>query len=288
VWAAQEAGIFAKHGLDVDLSYIASAQTVAAVLANEIDVALGGGYAAMSARLAGSDLLIFYGVTTWYPYELMVTGDVNSPADLRGRRLGVSRFGSSSDIATRLAVQHLGLDAEQDVTYIQMGSIPERIAAMRAGAIAGGLASPPQPTLLRREGFKSLMDLAALGDQAMIMVAYAPEPWIRANEPAAQALVNALIEAAHFAKNNPEYTQRIIAEYTKMDDPEAVADGYEYFIRKNAPRLARPSVDDGRRYLESQAPTDPRAVGARAEEFFDLRFVDRAAASGIVERLYGS
>jgi NitT/TauT family transport system substrate-binding protein len=287
-WAAHEAGILARHGIDAELSFVASAQTVPAVISGEIDIALGGGYAAMSARLAGSDLIIFYGVTNFYPYELMVAPEVNGVADLRGKRLGVSRFGSSSDVATRLAIQHLGLDAERDVTYIQMGTIPERIAAMRAGAIAGGLAAPTQAAALRREGFKSLLDLATLGDQAMINVGFASDAWLRANQAAAQGFVNAMIEAVHFAKTNREYTERLMARYMQLDDPQVVAQEYDYYILNNMPRVGRPSVDDGRRFLESQAATDPRAVGARVEDFFDLRYLDRAVASGLVERLYGT
>jgi NitT/TauT family transport system substrate-binding protein len=286
-WAAQEAGIFARHGLDTTVSFVASAQTVPAVIGGDIDIALGGGYAAMAARLGGSDLIIFYGVTNYYPYELMVAADVHTPADLRGRRVGVSRFGSSSDVATRLALQHLGI-SPQEVTFIQMGSIPERITALRTGAIAAGLAGPPDAKVLRQEGLKSLLDLTVLGDQAMINVAFASERWMRENEAAVQAFVNAMIEAVHFAKTHREFTERVISQYARIDDPETLADAYDYYILRNMPRVGWPSIDDARRFLESQAATDPRAVGAQAEDFFDLRFIERAVSSGLLERLYGS
>ena len=287
-WVGYKAGIFAWHGLEVGLSYIASAQTIAAVLAGETDLAIGGGSSAINSRLGGSELLMFLGVTDWYPYEFMVTPDVNGPADLRGKTIGISRFGASSDIATRVALRHLGLDPERDVTIIQTGSIQERIAAMRAGAVAGGMVSPPQDTLMRRMGFKSLLDLSATGEKELTNAAYGTATWLRANEATAQAFTNAMLEAVHYAKNNRELTERVIGQYLKLEDPEALADSYEHYVAQNLSRTLEVPREAVRKYLEIQAATDPRAAGARAEDFIDPRFVERAVASGLIQRLYGN
>jgi ABC-type nitrate/sulfonate/bicarbonate transport system substrate-binding protein len=287
LWVAQDAGFFARHGLNVDMSYVQSAQTVPAVIGGDIDVAFGGGYAAMSSRLAGSDLLIFYGLVTWYPYELMAIPTIERPTDLRGQKIGISRFGSSSDVATRLALRHLGVDPEQDVAYVQIGSLPERVAAMQAGAIAAGLAGVPDNLRLGKMGFKSLLDLSTMGDEAMINMGYAGASWMRANEPRVQDVVDALVEAVHYAKTNREFTERLIAQYVKLEDPDDVAYAYDHDVIRILPRVGRPNVDEGRKYLVSQEATDPRASGAQAADFFDLRFTDRVLASGLVERLYG-
>jgi NitT/TauT family transport system substrate-binding protein len=288
LWVGDEAGFFARHGLQVDLSFVASAQTVAAVIGGDIDMAFGGGYAAMSSRLAGSDLLIFYAMVNWYPYELLAVSSVNTAADLRGQKIGISRFGSSSDVATRLALKHLGLDPEQDVSYVQVGSLPDRIAAMQAGALAAGLAGVPENLRLRKMGFRSLLDLSTMGDEAMINMGYASQAWMRTNEPRIQDFVDALVEAVHYAKTNREFTERLIAKYVKLEDPEDIAYAYEHDVTRALPRVGRPSIEEGRKYLVSQEPTDPRAIGAQPAEFFDLRFVDRVASSGLLERLYGS
>jgi NitT/TauT family transport system substrate-binding protein len=277
-WISYEAGVFARHGLDVELRYIASAQTVAAVLADEVEIAIGGGQAAISSRLAGSDVLIFLGVTNWLPYDLMVMPEINSVDDLRGRTLGVSRFGSSSDVATRRVLRRLGLEPERDVVLIQTGSLQERIAAMRAGAVAGGLASPPQTTLLRRAGFKTLL---------LNSVAFAKESWLRTNEAVAQAFTNAMLEGIHFAKTNRAVAERVIGQYLKLDDPEMLAEAYDYYIARHMSRVPYPSLEAGQQYLESVSETDPRAAGARVGDFFDLRFLERAVASGLIEQLYG-
>src|SRR4051794_967051 len=286
-WTAQEAGVFAKHGLDVELAYIASSQTVAAVLAADADIALGGGYSALNSHLAGSDLQIIFGVVNWFPFELTVASDVTSAADLRGRTLGVSRFGSSSDVATRVALERLGLRPDQDVTIVQSGSLNERIAAMQAGAVAGGMSAAPDTLRLRRLGFVSLLDLAETGEQEMTTVAFASAAWLRANDATAQAFVNAMIEGIHYTKANQAVAERVLGQYLKVDDPELLTDAYTHFVGAPLATLPDPGVEAARRYLANQAATDPRAAGARPDDFFDLRFIERARASGVLERLYG-
>jgi NitT/TauT family transport system substrate-binding protein len=283
-WTAYEAGIFAKHGLNAELSYISSAQTVPAALSGEVDVSLGGGYAAIASRLGGSDLAIFFNLTNWSPYELMVTSDVTSAADLRDKRLGVSRLGSASDVATRTALQKLGLVPERDVTILQTGGLTERIAAMRAGALAGGVAVPPDNLILRREGFKTLLDLGASGDPELTNTAFATTRWLEANPDAAQSFTDALIEGIQFARANRAFTERVLAKYLELDDAEAVAECYEHFVVQHLTPLPDLGEEAAQNYLASLVATDERAARARAADFFDGRFVERARASGAASR----
>ena len=287
-WVAQDAGIYAKHGLDTEQLYIQSANTVAAVLAGEVDVALGGGAAAMASKLGGSDMVIFFALTNYYPYELFVSSEINTPADLRGKVVGISRFGSSSDIATRLALQHFGLDAERDVTLIQVGSLAERMAAMRSGQLAAAVASPPYNTTLRRMGLRSILDLAKMGKPALNNVGFARATWLKENPTTAQAFVNAIVEGIHYSKMNREFAEKTLASYLKLEDTEAIADSYDYYLGDNLNRLPLLSVEAGRDFLETEGAKLPGASTARPEEFFDTTFLERARTSGLIERLYGS
>jgi NitT/TauT family transport system substrate-binding protein len=287
-WVAKEAGIYEKYGLDVELLYIQSAQTVAAVLAGDVQIALGGGAAAMSSRLGGSDMVIFMALTNYYPYEFYVTNDIATPADLRGKTIGISRFGSSSDVSTRLALRLLGLDPEKDVTLLQTGSLAERMAAMQTGQLAGALASPPYNTQLRRAGLKSILDLSKSGEPALNNVGFAEASWLKENQAAAQALVNAMTEAIHYAKVNREYTEGVMAQYLKLDDQEAISDSYDFYLGDNLAHLPDLSIEAGKKYLESRVDKEPQAATANVADFFDTSFLQRTKASGLVERLWGS
>jgi|SRR5579884_45851 len=286
-WVAEDAGIYKQYGLDVELLYVQSSQTVAAILAGDLQIALGGGAAAMNSRLNGSDMVIFMALTNYYPYEFFVSRDISGPADLRGKPIGISRFGSSSDVATRLALRLVGLDPDQDVTLIQTGSLAERMAAMETGQLAGALASPPYNTRLRRAGLKAILDLSKTGEPALNNVGFAEEGWLKENSVAAQAFVNAVTEGIHYAKANRDYAESVMARYLKLDDPQAVSDSYDFYLGDNLTRLPDLSIEAGREYLESRAERDPRAAAANVADFFDTSFLDRTKASGLIERLWG-
>jgi NitT/TauT family transport system substrate-binding protein len=286
-WTAYEAGIFTRHGIDAELTFISSAQTVPAALAGDVEVSFGGGYAVIASRLGGGDLLMFFNVTNWSPYEMMVTPDITGGADLRGKTLGVSRFGSASDTATRVALRKLGLVPERDVILIQTSGLTERIAAMRAGALAGGVAVPPDNVILAREGFKTLLDLGATGEPELTNTAFAMGRWLDANPALAQAFTDALVEGIHFTKTSRAATERALGQYLQLDDPEMLAVTYDHFVAQHLERLPDIRVEAGRQYLASLADSDPRAATAQAGEFYDTRFLERARASGLVERLYG-
>lgn len=285
-WTAHDEGLFARHGLEVELQFISSAQTVPAALSGDVDLSLGGGYAVVTSRLGGSDLLILFNLANWSPYELMVTPDINSAADLRGKALGVSRFGSASDTATRDALRRLGLVPERDVVLLQLQGLTERIAAMKSGQIAGGVALAPDNVILRRQGFKTLIDLGATGDPELTNTLFSTQRWLDANEATAQAFVDALVEGIHFVKTNREITLRVLAKYLNLDDAEALEAAYEAAVAQRLEPLPDLGIEAARRYLRELSASDPRAAGARAEDFFTTRFVDSVRARGLVDRLY--
>lgn len=287
-WVAEESGIYDKYGLDVELLYIQSAQTVPAVLAGDVQLALGGGAAAMSSRLGGSDMVIFWALTNYYPYEFYVSNDIATPADLRGKMVGISRFGSSSDVATRIALQYLGVDPEREVTLIQTGSLADRMAAMQTGQLAGALASPPYNTALRRAGLRPLLDLSKTGEPSLNNVGFAPAVWLKEHQAVAQAFVNAMTEAIHYAKTHREYTESVMAQYLKMDDMEAIANAYDYFLGDNQTMLPELSMEAGKKYLDSRVGQEPQAATANIADFFDGSFLQRTKASGLIEQLTGA
>ena len=145
-WVAYDGGLFKKYGLDVDLVLIRSAATItAALLAGETPMIQLGGNGTIQAALQGADCVNVLTLVPLIPQSLMVTPNIKTPEDLRGKRIGVSRFGALSDLVVRRYLRKLSLDPVKDVTIVQIGGIPELLAAMKAGAISGGSMSPPVP-----------------------------------------------------------------------------------------------------------------------------------------------
>jgi NitT/TauT family transport system substrate-binding protein len=130
LWITQERGFFRKYGLDVQLVFIESGSTaVQSLISNEVAFAQMAGPAVLQSRLRGSDVVLIAGSLNTMVYQLMVDKDITRPDQLKGKTIAVSRFGSSSDFATRYALDRFGLIPEKDVTILEIGSQPARFAA---------------------------------------------------------------------------------------------------------------------------------------------------------------
>jgi NitT/TauT family transport system substrate-binding protein len=158
---------------------------------------------------------------------------------------------------------------------------------MQSGQLAAALASPPYNTQLRRAGLRSILDLSKTGEPALNNVGFTRASWLRENQAVAQAFVNAITEGIHYAKTHRERAERIMAQYLKLDDPEAVADSFDYYLGDNLAPVPELSREAGRKYLESRADKEPRAATANGADFFDTSFLERTKASGLVARLWG-
>jgi NitT/TauT family transport system substrate-binding protein len=144
IWTlAKELGFFKKHGLDADLVYIGSTTIgVAAIIAGDIQVGNAAGSGVALAGSRGGDLVSVGCFINTLVYELVVLESIKSPEDLKGKSIGISRFGSVSDLAVREMLKGIGLKPIEDVAILQVGGASDRAAAFSRGAIAG-FPSPP-------------------------------------------------------------------------------------------------------------------------------------------------
>ena len=180
---ALEKGAFTSRNLQVDGQLVAGgANTMAALLAGQLQVADAGGSEALSAVASGADLVIVATLAPVYPYVFEVIPDIKTTQDLIGKKIGVATLGGSADIATRVALRQAGLDPDKDVTIVATGSAQNRTAALASGAIQGGMVGGPPETLeLESRGLHPLMDLAALKLPTANTSVIVQRAWLDAN-----------------------------------------------------------------------------------------------------------
>src|SRR5581483_10475840 len=144
IWTiAQDAGFYKKNGLDVDLVYIGSTTVgVTAIVAQDIQIGNAAGSGVANAAVRGADVVSVGCTINVLAYELVVLDSIKTPEDLKGKSIGISRFGSVSDVAARELLKGLGLRPQEDVKIIQVGGASERAAGFSRGVIAG-FPSPP-------------------------------------------------------------------------------------------------------------------------------------------------
>jgi len=264
-WVAQDGGYFKKYGLDVDLVLIRSASTItAAMIAGEAPMIQLGGNGPIQAALQGADSVNILTLVPLIPQSLVVTPDIKSAEDLKGKKFGVSRFGALSDLVIRRYIRNFGLDPAKDVTIVQIGGIPEQLAAMKAGAISGGSMSPPVLTAAKKAGFKELVDFESLNYKYPATVIASTKSFIQRQRAAALNFLRGEVEGIHAIKTRKDFAVSVLKKYMRISDPEILEEGYQYALRFIQPRPF-PTLEETNVVLE-----ELKRPEAKPESFVDL------------------
>jgi len=277
VWVTFEAGIFKKHGLDVDLSLInGGAQTSAALISNSVNVAQFGGGEVLGAVAGGADLVIVGQLAPVYPYKLYVAKGIKTIADLKGKKVGISNAGGSSDIATRDALKKNGLDPDKDVDMIAVGSHSNRTAALLTGQIDAGLDDPPEDTKLVAAGLTALINLASQKIPASNTAIVVQRSYLTANRAVVQAYIDAIVEGIAYANKNKDFTIGVLKKYFKSDSTEDMTRAYDFFLHEVTPAYPMPGPDQLATSVDILAKKNPKVKDVDLAKIVDTTFVKSA------------
>jgi len=284
LWVAREAGLFEKNGLRVDVAYIRSGSTMGqALVAGEIQMAQMGGPAALAAGVAGFDVALIAVALNTTPIVIM--GTVSKMEELKGKGIGITRYGSNTDISARFAIKKFGLQPEKDVALLQLEDYPGIMGGLQSGRIAAGALADPFTDHAKKLGYKEIADIAALGLEFPFVGIVAKKSYLRDNPDVAQRFVRAYTEAIALYKNNRELAMKVTSKYTGIKDPAILTSTVNFY----APKLARvpyPTIGGIRFILDQIAARDARAKNVNPESFMDVRFVKQLDESGFIQRLY--
>ncbi|MHB8630362.1 MAG: ABC transporter substrate-binding protein [Candidatus Limnocylindria bacterium] len=277
LWVTFEAGIFKKHGLDVSLQYInGGAQTAAALVSNSVNIAQFGGGEVLGAVAGGADLVMIAQLAPVYPYKLYVAKGINTIADLKGKSVGISNAGGSSDIATRDALTKNGLDPDKDVNLVAVGSHSNRTAALLTGAIAAGLDDPPGDSKLVKAGLKPLIDLAGQKISAANTAAAVQRSYLKANKNVLQAYIDALVEGIAYQNKNKDFTIGVLKKYFKLNDAATLDSTYEFFVKEVTPAYPFASPEQLTTSVAILAKKNPKVKDVDLNKVIDRSFMQSA------------
>jgi NitT/TauT family transport system substrate-binding protein len=282
LWVGKEAGLFEKRGLDLDLQYIASATSVAAVVSGQMQVATVGLSEVLGALAGGADLVIVANQVPAYTYIFEVAPGIQSAADLKGKSVGISRPGSSSDIGTRVVLKKFGLDPDKDVNLIQTGSLSDRMAAMRSGALQAAVASPPETLAVERLGWHPLYDLASLGLPAVTLGLVVQRSYRDGNRAVVQAYVDALIESIARARADRALGLEVLGKQLHIESEEDLNITYDYITRPELmPLFPYARVEQFGDTLAALGTTNERLARLDLAPALDSSFIQSAEERGI-------
>ncbi len=281
---ALEEGLFAKHGLAVDLVYIDSgSKALTAMIAGDMDVCQVAGSAVINAAVAGAEVKMIAGLYNTYVYSLMVAPEIQTPEDLVGKAVAISQPGSSSDFAIRAALKGMGLEADTDVAVLAVGGQSERMAAMLSGQVVGTLVTVPETVKARALGFHELLDMASLGEPYQHTGIAARSGFIEDNRPAALAFLKATAEAIQRMQSDPEGTAAVLTKYLLLDpvaDEEAIAETQAVMVVRYLEKVPYPTVPGIERALEELVVENPQAAGFDPQKVVDLTLMTELEESG--------
>ena len=283
LWLAREAGLFEKNGLRTDVAYIRSGSTMGqALVAGEIQLAQMGGPAALAAGVAGFDVTMVAVALNTTPIVIM--GKVAKMEELKGKAIGVTRYGSNTDISARFAIRKAGLQPEKDVALIQLEDYAGIMGGIQSGRIAAGALADPFTDHAKKLGYKEIADIAALGLEFPFVGIVTKKTFIKEQPDLVQRFVRAYTESIALYKNDRELAKKVTSKYTGIKDPEILNSTVDFY----APKLASvpyPTIGGIRFVLDQVATRDPRAKNYNPETFMDLRFVKQLEESGFIKGL---
>jgi len=287
---AYHAKIFQKYGLEAEYIALESGTLgMQTLLANEVQVLFTTGALAVTANLQGGDSTIIAGGINFFPFKLIVRPEIKIASDLHGKKLAISRFGSASDYAAQLAVEKLGGDPKQ-VTMLQLGGNPSRLAAMISGTTHATVFSEPFASVAVKQGMRSLLDLADSG------VPFPQNCFIVRRSVLAERrlmVVNAMkasIETLYLLKKDRRFAREVLKRYLRIDDDAMIDIGIDYYLTKHGEGVLTLPDRKGLEFvIADTAKTNPKAKGQTPESLrvLDSSVLDEIKKSGFIEKVKG-
>ena len=286
-YTAQEAGFFKKNGLDVELIYIPSTTTaVSSILAGDVPIGNASGGGVANAVVGGANLVMVACYLNSLPYELVVQQSIKSPEELKGKSIGISRVGSASDVAARVLVKGLGLEPVKDVPILQVGGATERASAFRSGAIAGFPSPPGIIHLAKGMPHRILISTADFKErfEFPFICATTTESYLSKNRDIVKKVLMSLIESTHFFKTRKEETKKIIAKYSRQNNPAYLEGSYQAVAKlyDKVPLVTREGTET---QIKAALVRKPGA-NLKFEEFVDDSIVRELQKSGFIDSVY--
>jgi len=284
-YVAQDAGIWKKHGLDARVVLFESGSTLAQTArSGDIQFVINSGPTTIASRTQGADSIIIAAAVNTLPYSLVAAKGITRWDQLKGKKVGISRFGSGTDTAIRLVCKRFGLDPIKDIMILQGGTQPSRLQALLVGALDATLVSPPLDLTAKKQGLSILVNIAELGIPYPQLVIETSERFNRENPLVVRNFLKGFIEMLHYVATHKDETEKVITKYLKTSDPEILEATYQSFLQVTD-YSAKPNLDGMRNAIDEVAQRVPAAKSKKPEDFIDMRFLKELEKEGFFTRL---
>ncbi len=272
LYLGRDAGLFKKHGVDLQLIFIPGGSlSMQALIGKSLDLLLSGGTPFVYAVLNGADLKIIGGLVNKMPYAFVARENVNSAEQLKGKRVGISRFGSNTDFVVKLALTDMGLHPK-DVQIIQAGGSGARIVALKTGAIDATVLTPELALITHKFGSRTLLDFVEKGMEYQHIALMGRSDFLKSQSELVKRFMAGYLESIQYYLTHREEAIKKGLQLIKSDDRQVGEFSYDYRV-KILPRDGKPTFKGMQLVIDAAAEDDPKAKSLNPQQLIDLSFL---------------
>ena len=283
----KDRGLFAKYGLTTETIYIPGGSTnVQVLVSGNLDLSQLSGAPGVAANLEGADIVYFAGLLDKLNYQLITRPEIKGVEQLKGKKFGVSRFGSSADFGMRAMLKRVGVDPIKDATILQIGDEPARIAAIKSGNIDGTVANAPFGIEAERLKLNVVADSVKMDIPFFNTGLLGSKRFLDKQEARVMNFLRGYLEAIKIMKTEREYSIKALGQFTRVQNLKAVQEGYDYFVKQLEP-VPYPSVVAMQAVVDQIAETNPKAKSVDAKNYVNDRYLKRLEEEGFVKKIWG-
>ena len=284
LWFTRDVGLYEKYGLDAKLVFIqGGSMLLQAMLAGQAHAAQNGIAETMVAILRGGDVKMLGVTSNILSYTLIAGKGAKGPKDLMGGKIAVNRLGDISAFASRVALRKLGLNPDKDVTMLQVGGSPQRLAALQSGTVQGAAFDFMEGLRLSKQGYAVLAQVSLNYPRSAPVVS---GRFLRDNPGAAEAFVKALVEGIARFKHNREEGIKALARYMKSNETDVLNKAYDFIANEFYSENLEPESKSFQELVDEVSAREPLAKGVTIQKVFDLTIVRKLEKEGFFKAAF--
>jgi len=281
IYFTKEAKIFEKYGLDVEPIVVAGSGIASkALISGTVQISPIATPTVINSVLSGSDMVILAHTMPGVIQYLMARPDIKQPADLKGKKAGITTFGSTSDVVLRIALKHFNLEPIKDVALLTFGAQPEVFAALQSGAVQVGALSFPLYPKAAKLGMRELIKFGDLGVEDINGTVITTRTFVTQHRDLALRFMRAFTRGMHRYRTDKEFSKRVLAKYGKINDEEILEGTWQDYA-PNMQKNPRPSLKAIQFLVENQF--QGKKPLPKPEQFVDFSIVDQLEKSGFID-----
>lgn len=286
-WIAQEKGYFKEQGLDVQLLYTRTTTGLQVLASGQVDLMGTGCAEFFEANRSGFHNKVIASLFEFNLYLIASRKEITDPKMLVGKTVAVNRIGDTGHLSARFAFRRAGVDPDR-ITYVQIGSTPERFSALSSGAVAAAVQNGSVKPLVLANGQNILIDLQNRDNASCLGGIGAATEFLRKNPRTVEAMLRAIAKGNAYLAEGPEAeVKAIFSKYMKLPVTDGrLVESYNYWANTAHYRKPIMTLESAKNVMTMMAEADPVWASENPAEYLDLRLMEKLDKEGFLDRVY--